>query len=94
MEIDTGLCSKVGMSPAFIYSVIKEECSKRGVLIKGHPFVCLSVSEIQNALPFLCSKTIYKGIKILEDAGLVESESFLGNTKWRRIIDGNQNKKN
>lgn len=86
MNIDLALCGKVGVSSAMVYSVIVREVDIRGVLFEGHPYVCLSITSIQNVLSFYSKKTIQRALDNLEENGLIESKLFIGTTKWRRIV--------
>lgn len=86
MDIDLGLCEKVGISGAMVYAVVKKNNESRGVMFEGHPYSCLSISAIQKELPFLSMKTIQRALQKLDNESLLESKLFVGTTKWRRVL--------
>ena len=87
MEIDINLCERIGVSSAFVYSVIKKECEEKGVFINGHPYSYLPRDKINDILSFYSDKTIQRAINKLEREGYIESIWFIGPCKWRRIVD-------
>ena len=86
MEISTDVWKDCGISAAAVYSVIKTKCEAKSVPIKGHSVTCLPVSEIHRACPLITTRTINRGLTNLEDKGYIESITFFGTAKWRRIL--------
>jgi DNA-binding MarR family transcriptional regulator len=86
MEISTDVWKDCGISAAAVYSVIKAKCEEKSVPIKGHSYTCLPVSEIHRACPLITTRTITRVLTSLEDKGYIESITFFGTAKWRRIL--------
>ena len=86
MEISTDVWKDCGISAAAVYSVIKTKCEEKSVPIKGHSYTCLPVSERHRACPLITTRTINRGLTNLEDKGYIESITFFGTAKWRRIL--------
>lgn len=86
MDVDLRVCNKAGVSAAIVHAVIKEACDERGVMFLGHPFVRLSITDINAMVPFYSRKTVSRAISKLEDNNLIETRTFIGTTRWRRVL--------
>lgn len=86
MEIDMNIAKRFGLNCAIVYAVIKANTEERGVPFGGHPFVQISVDDIEKEIECISKRTIQRALSKLEENGLVESKFFIGNKKWRRSI--------